>query len=178
MEGITRRVSGPARRADQSTVRDLSLSKGRDFLTSPCPRGGRREPKVSDGRGATRADEECARFFVAPLQTVVLLCGSSLCLCIAIKRVGRGATSGFAPRPATPLRGLRRPLLGQGEVRTNQPTSAGFRTGLCLARPCRSARGRGRWTADDSGRRGRRDSNAPSGISSASHARQQPPCSN
>ena len=26
------------------------------ILTSHCPRGGRREPKVSDGRGATLAD--------------------------------------------------------------------------------------------------------------------------
>jgi hypothetical protein len=36
---------------------------------------------------------------------------------IEIKRVGVGALSGVAPLPATPLRGFRRPLLGQGEVR-------------------------------------------------------------
>src|SRR6202522_2912332 len=36
---------------------------------------------------------------------------------IAIKRVETGELSGVAPHPATPLRGFRRPLLGQGEVR-------------------------------------------------------------
>ena len=56
-------------------------------------------------------------------------------------------------------------------------TSAGFRPGRCRARLCRSARGRGRWRADDSGRRGRRGSSAPSGIFSASRARRRPPCS-
>jgi hypothetical protein len=36
---------------------------------------------------------------------------------IEVRRVGIGALSRVAPLPATPLRGLRRPLLGQGEVR-------------------------------------------------------------
>src|SRR5208282_2032465 len=56
-------------------------------------------------------------------------------------------------------------------------TSAASRPGLRRARPCRATRARGRWTADDSGRRERRGNSAPWEIFSASRARRRPPCS-
>jgi hypothetical protein len=48
---------------------------------------------------------------------VLLLLETEQRIEFVVKRVGVGAMSGVVPLPATPLRGLRRPLLGQGEVR-------------------------------------------------------------
>src|SRR6202023_3296630 len=55
------------------------------ILTSPCPRRGRREPKASDGRGATLATRNRARIFSAASQKVVLLTGGGPVSRIAIK---------------------------------------------------------------------------------------------
>src|ERR1700722_12280289 len=51
---------------------------------------------------------------------MVLLFGCGPVSRIVVRRVGVVALSGVVPLPATPLRGLRRPLLGQGEVRIGQ----------------------------------------------------------
>ena len=98
---------------------DPILSRHRAYfavviLTSDCPRRGRREPKVSDGSGGALAVAPTLALFFAALQKVVL---PPRCSGIVVRRVGFRTMSGVAPLPATPLRGLRRPLLGQGEVR-------------------------------------------------------------
>ena len=73
----------------------MPQAQGRPILTSPCPRGGRREPKVSDGRGTTLAD--------ATTRVVLLSRGGLPCPGTAVRRVGVSALSGVAPLPATPL---------------------------------------------------------------------------
>src|ERR1700674_2066573 len=80
------------------------VNDARRILTSPCPRRGRREPKVSDGRGATPDIATMPAFFFARSQEVVLLSvPRPESLGIAVKRVGAAALSGVAPLPATPL---------------------------------------------------------------------------
>ena len=51
----------------------LSGAAGFRTLTSPCPRSGRREPKASDGRGATPAVAITLVYYLLQVRKVVLL---------------------------------------------------------------------------------------------------------
>ncbi len=74
------------------------------ILTSPCPRRGRREPKVSDGRGATLA---VATTLICLLQQARRWCwflaAASVFFALRLDESAIGALSGVAPLPATPL---------------------------------------------------------------------------
>jgi hypothetical protein len=84
---------------------DLPLSEGRSAPTA----GGA-------GRGATRAVAPGRIFLLHQSEGGGAAWRRTQCRSVVIRRVGVGALSGAAPHPATPLRGFRRPLLGQGEV--------------------------------------------------------------
>src|SRR5271154_2752126 len=58
-----------------------------------------------------------ALFFCTDFESGAAVFAAASVSCTAVRRVDIGAASSIAPLPATPLRGFRRPLLGQGQVR-------------------------------------------------------------
>src|SRR5271170_6639990 len=102
------------------------MSTGCVDLTSPCPRGGRRAPKERGGWGTARAaSHQRATPFATWRNSGAAVWRRPECLTIVVRRVGNCALSGVAPHPATPLRGFRRPLVGQGEVKNARGLRAG-----------------------------------------------------
>ncbi len=95
--------------------------ESRPFLeiTSPCPRRGRREPKASGGRGAARAVAATLVCLFAASWKVVLVSGGSPSI-LALRLDESGLVRCQALHLSRRYRfssGLRRPLLGQGEVK-------------------------------------------------------------
>jgi hypothetical protein len=89
-------------------AQDDGESERRSILTSPSPRRGRREPKVSDGRGATLAGPTALIYLLQRARTVVRLPGgrpalsnswldeSRLVRCLALHLSRRHRCAAFA----------------------------------------------------------------------------------